>query len=111
MLPLLRSPDLHNGDRMSRHEFIERWEQIPELKNAELIEGVVYLASPVSHAHGSYEGLFTTWLGHYAYITGADVEINNNTTLLIGDSAFQPDVALSGAKPAKVSIWTAFPIW
>ena len=36
--------DLHNGDRMSRNEFLGRWEQIPEIKRAELIDGMVYLS-------------------------------------------------------------------
>ena len=36
MLPLLQRPELHNGDRLSRDEFMRRWEQIPELKQAEL---------------------------------------------------------------------------
>jgi hypothetical protein len=29
-----------HGDRLSRKEFLDRWEQMPELKNAELIDGV-----------------------------------------------------------------------
>ena len=94
MLPTLRQPELYNGDRMSREEFLERWEQIPELKHAELIEGVVYLASPVSRAHGSYDALFSAWLGYYAYTAGQDFEIATNTTLPFGDSSFQPDVAM-----------------
>ena len=39
--------DLHHGDRMSRDEFLWRWEQIPEIKRAELIDGMVYLSSPL----------------------------------------------------------------
>ena len=42
--PILLSP----GDRMSRDEFLARWEQMPSLKRAELIDGVVYMPSPVS---------------------------------------------------------------
>lgn len=41
------------GDRMGREEFISRWERMPELKFAELIDGVVYVPSPVSIPHGS----------------------------------------------------------
>jgi hypothetical protein len=37
-------------------EFLRRWEDLPELKNAELIDGVVYVPSPVSVDHNS------TWL-------------------------------------------------
>ena len=58
MLALLQQPELHDGDRLSRDGFMRRWEQIPELKQAELIQGVVYLASPVSLAHGSYDAIF-----------------------------------------------------
>ena len=40
--------DLHNGGQMSRDEFLWPWEQIPEIKRAELIDGMVYLSSPRS---------------------------------------------------------------
>jgi hypothetical protein len=35
------------GDRLSRDEFLGIWDSLPSLKNAELIDGVVYVASPV----------------------------------------------------------------
>ena len=82
MLPVVGPPELHNGDRMSTDEFLQRWEQIPELKHAELIDGVVYMASPVSLAHGSYERILAGWLNHYAFVTGQDLLIACNTTLL-----------------------------
>ncbi len=44
-----RTPPLQNGDRLIRDEFERRWEAMPELKRAELIEGVVYIPLPVSH--------------------------------------------------------------
>ena len=51
-------PPLEPGDRLSRAEFERRYEAMPELKKAELIEGVVYMPSPVRlrrhgrpHAH------------------------------------------------------------
>jgi hypothetical protein len=31
------------GDRMELEEFLERWEQLPELKFAELIDAVFYM--------------------------------------------------------------------
>ena len=79
---------------MSRDEFMRRWEQIPELKQAELIEGVVYLASPVSLAHGSYDALFVQWLGRYSFAVQKGLKITTNTTVPIGYSTFQPDIAL-----------------
>lgn len=95
MLPSLRQPELHTGDRMSRDEFMWRWEQIPGLKQAELIEGVVYLASPVSRPHGSYDSILGAWLHRYAAAVQQDFEICHNTTVLMGDSAPQPDIYLA----------------
>ena len=44
-------PPLENGDRLTRDEFMRRYEAMPGLKKAELIEGVVYVPSPVRHRH------------------------------------------------------------
>ncbi|MEB3214249.1 MAG: Uma2 family endonuclease, partial [Leptolyngbyaceae bacterium] len=38
-------PPLENGDRLSRNEFEHRYNAMPHLKKAELIEGVVYMAA------------------------------------------------------------------
>lgn len=81
------------GDRMSREEFLERWECMPELKNAELIDGVVYMPSPVSRAHGRFDGRFHTLLGVYADRTPG-CEFLPETTWLMLESAPQPDGAL-----------------
>ena len=40
-------PPLENGDRLTVAEFERRYEAMPHLKKAELIEGVVYVPSPV----------------------------------------------------------------
>jgi len=40
-------PPLEPGDRLSRSEFERRYAAMPQLKKAELIEGVVYMPSPV----------------------------------------------------------------
>ena len=40
--PVKLVPELENGDRLTRVEFERRYEAMPELKKAELIEGVVY---------------------------------------------------------------------
>ena len=44
---------LVDGERLTLDEFIRRWEEQPDLKLAELIEGVVYLPSPVGSAQAS----------------------------------------------------------
>ena len=49
------APELfQHGDRLSREEFLERWYRMPLLKNAELIDGVVYVPGPVSIGHSGY---------------------------------------------------------
>ncbi len=47
-------PILENGDRLTRTEFERRYQVLPEVKKAELVEGVVYMASPVRYQqHGN----------------------------------------------------------
>ncbi len=40
-------PCLENGDRLPRPEFERRYAAMPQVKKAELIEGIVYMPSPV----------------------------------------------------------------
>lgn len=40
-------PPLENGDRLTRQEFELRYTAASDIRKAELIEGVVYVASPV----------------------------------------------------------------
>ena len=59
-------PPLESGDHLSRAEFERRYEAHPEIKKAELIEGVVYVASPVRfQQHGRPHSDVMTWLGGY----------------------------------------------
>ena len=45
---------LENGDRLTRIEFERRYEAMPHIKKAELIEGVVYIQTSVrAKGHGS----------------------------------------------------------
>ena len=81
------------GDRMSRDEFLARWEQMPNLKFAELIEGVVYLPSPLSHEHGRYDSLVQAWAAVYADRSKIAESLTNCTWLML-ESAPQPDAAL-----------------
>ncbi|MDJ0547676.1 MAG: Uma2 family endonuclease, partial [Microcystis sp. M49637_WE12] len=43
----LTIPPLENGDKLTRWEFERRYQGMPHLKKAELIEGIVYMASPL----------------------------------------------------------------
>ena len=91
------SPDsaLENGDHLSRGEFERRYEARPDIKKAELIEGVVYMPSPTrSGSHARPHAATITWLGNYAASTPG-VQVNDNPTVRLDvDNEPQPDVAL-----------------
>src|SRR5262245_3988144 len=57
------------GDKLSREEFLRRWEAMPHVKFAELIGGIVYMPSPLSRDHGTTDIHADTWLGTYAAFT------------------------------------------
>src|SRR5260370_28171390 len=88
--PIVAPAELITGQRMNVAEFLSRWEDLPELKNAELIDGVVYVPSPVSTDHGSLDTQIHWWLAQYAYSTPG-CQCGNNSTWLMLDSAPQPD--------------------
>ncbi len=74
-------PRLDTGDRLSREEFERRYAATPELKKAELIEGVVYVPSPTRYRrHGKPHQQVNAWLCCYAASTPG-VEGGDNTTL------------------------------
>ncbi len=87
------SHPLVGGERLSREEFLRRWEALPELKFAELLEGVVYLPSPLSLLHGTHDFAVANWLGDYAQATPG-CEGGLSTTWLMLEDAPQPDCFL-----------------
>lgn len=88
-------PKLMNGDKLTHSEFERRYRAMPELKKAELLEGVVYMPSPVHYKkYGAPHAHIITWLGTYAALTPF-VSISDNTTVrLDNDNEPQPDVFL-----------------
>lgn len=86
---------LENGDRLSAREFLRRFEAMPHVKKAELIEGIVYMGSPVRVTqHAEPDGLIQTWLGHYAARTPGTRFATNATDRLDVDNVPQPDALL-----------------
>ncbi len=85
-------PPLENGAHLPGREFLRRYEAMPELKKAELVDGIVYMASPVRlDQHGAPDSLLQTWLGTYAIATPG-VQAASNTTVRLGpDDVPQPD--------------------
>lgn len=88
-------PPLESGDRLSRAEFERRYNAHPEITKAELIEGVVYVASPVRvRKHGKPHIYISTWIGTYAASTpGIDIA-DNSTFRLDVDNEPQPDISV-----------------
>ena len=86
---------LENGDRLSRGEFERRYTARPDLKKAELIEGVVYLPSPVRVAsHAEPHAAILGWLVTYSASTPGVRAADNATVRLDLDNEPQPDALL-----------------
>jgi Uma2 family endonuclease len=93
------TPLLENGDRLTRYEFERRYNAMPYQKTgsnkAELIEGIVYMASPLRvRSHAQPHSQIMTWLGFYQ---------SNAPNLIVGveptvrldlDNEFQPDAVM-----------------
>lgn len=88
-------PRLENGDRLTLTEFERRYYAMPHVKKAELIEGIVYMASPLRITqHGEPHGYIMTWLGVYKASTPG-VQLGDNCTVrLDADNEPQPDALL-----------------
>jgi len=88
-------PPLAPGDRMTRDQFERRWEAMPEVQHAELIEGVVYMAAAVRYEqHGEPHAQLLGWLYSYAAHT-LGVEVADNTSVRLDlDNEPQPDAML-----------------
>ena len=92
--PRLYVPPFHNGDRMDRATFHSLYESTPVGFKAELIAGIVYMASPVSADHGIPHGNVSVLLGTYAAETEGVEMLVDTTVILANDSEPQPSVAL-----------------
>jgi Uma2 family endonuclease len=88
-----KSATLTTGEKMGKAEFLCRWEALPELKFAELIDGVVFVPWPVSIDHGARNSRMDLLLGYYAAMTPG-CEVATNTTWEMEESVPQPDVHL-----------------
>jgi Uma2 family endonuclease len=88
-------PRLENGDSLTRAEFERRYNAMPGVKKAELIEGIVYMPSPARHQnHGKPQSDIIGWISYYAAHT-ASVEPSDNATVRLDfDNEPQPDALL-----------------
>ncbi len=93
--PVPAEPLLEPGDRLARAEFERRYELMPHVKKAELIEGIVYMPSPArAKKHGIPQSHLAAWLGVYRSETPG-VECGDNSTVRLDlDNEPQPDLVL-----------------
>ena len=91
----VRRLSLENGDRLTRREFERRYATRPDIKKAELIEGVVYMSAAVRiTSHAEPHSAVLTWLGNYCAHTPR-VRVADNATLRLDlDNEPQPDALL-----------------
>jgi Uma2 family endonuclease len=88
-------PPLENGDRLNRFEFERRYDAMPHLKKAELIEGIVYMPAALRfRSHGQPHSWVITWIGTYAAMTPGVSTGDAPTVRLDLDNEPQPDAVL-----------------
>ena len=95
MAASLTIPPLENGDKLTRWEFERRYQAMPHLKKAELIEGIVYMASPLRfESHAEPHANIIGWLALYKAATPG-VRLGDNATVRLDiDNEPQPDALL-----------------
>jgi Uma2 family endonuclease len=84
-------PPLVAGEHLDQPTFHERYEAMPPETRAELVDGVVYMPSPLSYDHGEEDNDAGGWLFHYKRFTPGVHSPNNATVKLDRKGEPQPD--------------------
>jgi Uma2 family endonuclease len=92
--PPISPAPLLEGDCLTSAEFMRRWEEMPDLKHAELIDGIVYMPSPVSRHHDGCHIVLAAWLSNYATVTPGCFPGIEATWLMDERQVPQPDLTL-----------------
>lgn len=87
-------PPLENGDRLDQPTFLERYEAMSEDFRAELIGGIVYVASPQKVPHSRTATLVGHWLGAYEEETLGTQVLAGPSDILGSESMPEPDHCL-----------------
>jgi Uma2 family endonuclease len=88
-------PPLQNGDHLTRAEFERRYDAMPNLKRAELIEGRVYVSPPVSlTGHSSPHVILAGLFFNYWSATPGVLAADNSSVRLDLENMPQPDLFL-----------------
>ncbi|MFN4279551.1 Uma2 family endonuclease [Thermosynechococcus sp.] len=86
---------LESGDHLTREEFEYRYVRSPHIKKAELINGVVFVASPIRvRHHAQPHSHILGWLFHYSIEFEGFMVCDNATVRLDNQNEVQPDVLL-----------------
>ncbi len=98
--PISVRPTLESGDRLTRDEFHRRYCARPDLKKAELVEGVVYVPSPLRfELHSEPHATVMGWLLVYR-ARNPQVRLGDNATVrLDATNEVQPDACLWREEP------------
>src|SRR5438046_9930183 len=92
--PRVPSARLIAGDHLDLDEFRLRSEISPEIKKAELINGIVYMPPAVHDDHSTPDNIAAGWISYYFVHTHGTQAHNDRTIQLIGINQVQPDVCL-----------------
>lgn len=86
-------PPIEAGDRLDRAEFHRRYLATPRIKKAELVEGVVFVPSPLRLTyHAEPHADLIGWVQTYRAATPG-IRVADNATLLLDDrNELQPDL-------------------
>jgi Uma2 family endonuclease len=87
-------PPLEQGAFLDTTEFLRRYDSMPDLKKAELIDGIVNMGSPVSVFHARPDQIMQVWLGVYSTYTPPLQTLSNITTKFDERNVAQPDLLL-----------------
>lgn len=90
----LLSTELNSGDRLSQPEFHRRYMAYPKHIKFELVQGVVYMASPMRRPHALDQVKLLYVLESYSAATPGTEVLDNSTAILDEDSEPQPDLCL-----------------
>ena len=87
-------PLLVEGDRLTRDEFERRYDAMPGLKRAYLLEGVVHVGGPVrAIGHGDCCCVINCWLGNYSVATPGTQGAAHSHIRLDSRNMLQPEVS------------------
>jgi Uma2 family endonuclease len=103
-LPRARGQQLEQGMRMTAEEFDRAYEQADDVR-AQLIEGVVHMASPVWATHSSPHADLIALLRMYA-AKRIGIRVHDNVSVqLDAENRVQPDIILLRVPPKPGGAW------